>query len=223
MRRLGLTVVNSLRFCTNFARISGLVNSSEPLLVRSLKSVDKTCFSHDEIYEKKLHSQPQFKLFNIFCILYSMRNLITLTLLLVFSISISAQESKMEKAMRYSYLGDFNSVSSSQESVTGTVFDDIDIILNYTVLENVDGGRIFKDVSVYSTDVCKNCKMDVEFSEKQFHEADILDSQASIFLTFSLVKNSPDRMEAAEEVKAKLTADGKFSIRKDTKNPDSRQ
>jgi hypothetical protein len=129
----------------------------------------------------------------------------------------------MEKAMRYSYLGDFNSVSSSQESVTGTVFDDIDIILNYTVLENVDGGRIFKDVSVYSTDVCKNCKMDVEFSEKQFHEADILDSQASIFLTFSLVKNSPDRMEAAEEVKAKLTADGKFSIRKGTKNPDSRQ
>lgn len=119
--------------------------------------------------------------------------------------------------MRYSYLGDFNSVSSSQESVTGTVFNDIDIILNYTVLENVDGGRIFKDVSVYSTDVCKNCKMDVEFSEKQFHEADILDSQASIFLTFSLVKNSPDRMEAAEEEKAKLTADGKFSIRKEPK------
>jgi len=143
-----------------------------------------------------------------------MRNLITLTLFLIFSISTSAQESKLDASMRYAYLGNFNSVSSSQESVTTTVFDDIDIIINYTVQENVDGGRIFKDVSVYSTEVCKNCKMDVEFSEKQFHEADILDSQASIFLTFGLVKNSPDGMTAKDEVKAKLTADGKFSIRK---------
>ncbi len=116
--------------------------------------------------------------------------------------------------MRYSYLGDFNSVSSSQETVTGTVFDGIDIIINYTVLENVDGGRIFKDVSVFSKDVCENCKLDVEFSEKQYHETDVLKSQASIFLTFSLLREGEEQVKVSEEVKAKLEADGDFSIRK---------
>jgi len=143
-----------------------------------------------------------------------MRKLITFTLIFFISLIGQAQESELDATMRYSYFGNFNSVSSSQESVTGTVFDDIDIIINYTVLENVDGGRIFKDVSVYSSDVCDECKLDVDFSEKQFHEADILDSMASVFLTFTLLKENEKQVKMSEELKSKLTADGEFTIRK---------
>lgn len=143
-----------------------------------------------------------------------MRKQITFTLIFFISLIGQAQESELDATMRYSYFGNFNSVSSSQESVTGTVFDDIDIIINYTVLENVDGGRIFKDVSVYSSDVCDECKLDVDFSEKQFHEADILDSMASVFLTFTLLKENEKQVKMSEELKSKLTADGEFTIRK---------
>ena len=144
-----------------------------------------------------------------------MKNLIALTIILLIPVLSLSQESKLDESMRYSYLGDFNSVSSSQESVTGKVFDDIDIIINYTVLENVDGGRVFKDVSVYSTDICKKCELDVEFSEKQFHENDILESQSSIFLTFTLMRKGKNEVKVTDETVTKLTSDGKFSIRKD--------
>jgi len=144
-----------------------------------------------------------------------MKKTITFTLILtLFSFVSLAQESKLDESMRYSYLGDFNSVSSSQESVAGKVFDDIDVIIKYTVLENVDGGRIFKDVSVYSTDICRKCELDVEFSEKQFHEDDILESQSSIFLTFTLMREGKNQVKVTDETVAKLTSDGKFSIRK---------
>jgi len=144
-----------------------------------------------------------------------MKTQILLSLLLIVPFMGFSQQSALDETVRYSYLGNFNSVSSSQETATGQVFDEIDIIINYTVLENVDGGRIFKDVSVYSTDICDNCKLDVEFSEKQFHEEDVLDSMASVFLTFSLLKENKNQVKISEEVKAKLTADGNFSIRKD--------
>lgn len=143
-----------------------------------------------------------------------MRYINTFILTIFIALNSFSQDSQLVNAYAYDEFRDFNSVSSSQETVTGTVFEDIDIIINYTVLENVDGGRLFKDISVYSSDLCKKCEMDVEFSEEQFHETDMLNSQASVFLTFTLLREGEDEVKVSEEIKAKLEADGNFSIRK---------
>jgi len=141
---------------------------------------------------------------------FNMRYINTFVLTLFIALNSFSQDSQLIETYSYDEFRDFNSVSSSQETATGTVFDDIDIIINYTVLENVDGGRLFKDVSVYSSDLCTSCELDVEFSKTQYHKSDVLSEKATIFLKFGLVKENKTK----EYVKARLVADGLFELGK---------
>jgi hypothetical protein len=120
----------------------------------------------------------------------------------------------MNASYVYRDIAEFNPVDSSNKMMKRKLFEGVHVMIDYTCLRNIDGQKAFKDVTVYYTDLCENCYLDVKFSTEQFLLDDIPESDSFILIGFSLTKRKSEGKPEKACVTATLSADGDFRIQK---------
>jgi len=120
----------------------------------------------------------------------------------------------MNASYEYLDISNFNAVDSSEKMMKRQVFDEVQVMIEYTRLENLQGQKAFRKITVYYTEICENCQLDVKFSTEQFLLEDIPESDSFILIGFSLTRPGEKGNSKKTCVTATLSADGDFRIQK---------
>jgi len=113
----------------------------------------------------------------------------------------------------YKDIKGFKAVRTKRKIMKREIDDGVEVMIEYAILENASGQKVFKEITVYYVDLCEHCDMKVKFSGEQFHRRKIPQSNSYVIIGFTL--NQPDENSGIKKdfVTATLSANGEFSMK----------
>jgi len=114
----------------------------------------------------------------------------------------------------YKDIKGFKPVRKTSKIMKREIVDGVEVIIEYTILENASSQKVFKEITVYYTELCRHCDMKVKFSGEQFRQRKTPKSNSYVIIGFTLNQSGENARSKKDFVTATLSADGKFSIKK---------
>jgi len=114
----------------------------------------------------------------------------------------------------YETRADFRDGRSYKRVMIREIFEGIEVVLDYSYVENDFNQKEFTEINVHYTELCERCDLRVKFSTDQFRVGeDPKSSDSIILMTFTLIKDNFGTRTSSEVVGTLIT-DGQFHLKK---------